>query len=113
MILRNEYASQYFYYLRFQVTARVNNLLHLREYTEEQQKTHNLIKSLHDGGMGYRRIAKHFNEFGVRTVGGKIWSNSSVHSILKRHRQRIERIAKRIRNKKHEPVMSKMWLEYS
>ena len=28
-------------------------------YTDSQKETHDLIKSLHEGGLGYRRIAHH------------------------------------------------------
>ena len=30
-------------------------------YSDSQPETYNLIKSLHDGGLGYRRIAHHLN----------------------------------------------------
>ena len=42
--------------------------------------------------MGYRRIANYLNEYGIKTQRGKTFSNSSVHSILKRYKQRVARI---------------------
>ena len=42
--------------------------------------------------MGYRKIANYLNEYGIKTQRGKSFSNSSVHSVLKRYRQRVERI---------------------
>ena len=42
--------------------------------------------------MGYRKIANYLNEYGIKTHRGKSFSNSSVHSVLKRYRQRVERI---------------------
>ena len=61
--------------------------------------------------MGYRKISDFLNRCGVKTQRNKTWSNSSVHSILKRKKQREERI-KNIRNKEYSVSMSKMKLEY-
>ena len=61
--------------------------------------------------MGYRKISDFLNRSGVKTQRNKTWSNSSVHSILKRKKQREERI-KNIRNKEYSVSMSKMKLEY-
>ena len=72
MILRGEYA----YFLCFQITQRFNNLIipyNPTGWSEEEQKTHDLIKSLHDGGLG---IAKHLNEKGIRTARGNEWKNT-------------------------------------
>ncbi len=51
-----------------------------------------LITYLHENGMGYRKIAKWLNENGIKTQRGKTFSNSSIHGVLKRYRQRVERI---------------------
>ena len=61
--------------------------------------------------MGYRKISDFLNRCGVKTQRNKTFSNSSVHSILKRKKQREERI-KNIRNKEYPVSMSKMKLEY-
>ena len=61
--------------------------------------------------MGYRKISDFLNRSGVKTQRNKTWSNSSVHSILKRKKQREERI-KEVRNKEYSVSMSKMKLEY-
>ena len=61
--------------------------------------------------MGYRKISDFLNRCGVKTQRNKTFSNSSVHSILKRKKQREERI-KNIRNKEYSVSMSKMKLEY-
>ena len=39
--------------------------------------------------MGYRKISYKLNEWGIKTVRGKKWFNSSVHSVLKRRNQRV------------------------
>ena len=44
-------------YLCFTVTIGSNDLIAEQEYTEQQHQNYELIKSLHDGGMGYRKIA--------------------------------------------------------
>ncbi len=46
-------------------------------------------------GMGYRKISDFFNKSGIKTHTGKTWSNSKVHSNLKRMQERKERIAYR------------------
>ena len=61
--------------------------------------------------MGYRKISHFLNRSGIKTQRNKTFSNSSVHSILKRKKQREERIEK-VRNKKYESSMGKMTLEY-
>jgi len=42
--------------------------------------------------MGYRRISDFLNRSGIKTHTGKTWSNSKVHSNLKRMQERKERI---------------------
>lgn len=44
-------------------------------------------------GMGYRSISNFLNRSGIKTHTNKIWSNSKVHSNLKRMQERKERIA--------------------
>ena len=46
-------------------------------------------------GMGYRRISDFLNDSGIKTHTGKTWSNSKVHSNLKRMHERKERIMHR------------------
>ena len=61
-----------------------------------------------DSGMSYRQITKYLNQHNIPTHTGKIWgeTGNSVYSVLKRHKERIDRIA--YRDKKYEPVWSKM-----
>jgi len=61
--------------------------------------------------MGYRKISQFLNKSGIKTQRDKTFSNSSVHSILKRKKQREERIEK-VRNKRYESSMGKMTLEF-
>ena len=73
--------------LCFNVIVGSNDLCAEQQYTEEQQRNHDLIKSLHDGGMGYRKIADYLNEQGIKTVRGNTWKNTQVVSVLKKYRQ--------------------------
>ena len=49
---------------------------------------------MHKDGMGYRRISDFLNRSGIKTQRNKTWSNSKVHSNLKRMQEREERIIK-------------------
>ena len=53
-------------------------------------------------GIGYRRISDFLNRSGIKTHTGKTWSNSKVHSNLKRMEERKERIAFRNKTYKSE-----------
>lgn len=61
--------------------------------------------------MGYRKISQWLIKSGIKTQREKIFSNSSVHSILKRKKQRDERIES-VRNQRYESEMGKMTLEF-
>jgi hypothetical protein len=70
-----------------------------------------LIKSLHDKGYGYRRIAHKLNNWGVKTARGKKWFNSSVSSVLKRKHERDLRIQE-IRDKVFPVKIGKFAIKY-
>ena len=95
--------NKYITYVCFTVKHRTNSLVYYQnnKYSEEQEQTHNLIKSVHDkikefhdGGLGYRRIAYWLNENQYKTPRGHELKNNHVHSILKKRRIRNERIYK-------------------
>ncbi len=71
---------------------------------------HDLIKSLHDGGMGYRKIAKLLNTKKTKTIRGNIWESNQVYSILKRYKERLKRLE--FINKEYEMVWSRMKIKY-
>ena len=48
-------------------------------------------------GLGYRRISKKLNQWGIKTHRGKEWFNTSVSSILKRKHER-DQMNEQIRN---------------
>ena len=74
---------------------KTGNLL-VAPYSEYQNELHDTIEELHDGGLGYRKIAQWLRERGYTTPRGKRFSHSSVYSILKRKRQRDERLNREV-----------------
>ena len=99
---------KYSYYLFFKVSVRTNKfaLKQLDRYSPEQEEVFQKIKSLHESGLGYRKIAHHLNEKGLTTHKGKKWGGNSVYSVLKRHKEREERLE--FINREYEPEWSKM-----
>ena len=63
----------------------------------------NLIKTMHDSGIGYRRIAYWLNEHGFKMPRGHEFRNTHVFSILKKKKVRDER-----QNKHYELAMGKL-----
>ncbi|MBT4737453.1 MAG: hypothetical protein HOG73_13480 [Candidatus Marinimicrobia bacterium] len=61
-------------------------------YNTYQELLYNLVNTLKDKGLGYRRISYYLNENGYKTVRGHSFQNSSVHSIIKKGDIRKERI---------------------
>ena len=102
---------EYAQYLCFNVIVGSNDLCAEQQYTEEQQRNHDLIKSLHDGGMGYRKIADYLNEQGIKTARGNTWKNTQVFSVLKKYRQRLDRI-KNVRQFDHGIEIGKLELKW-
>ena len=98
--------------IEFTAELQSNDLTYHQPYSKRQQITYNLIKHLHDvEGWGYRVIARKMNSWGIKTQRGKTWSNSSVHSVLKRRHQRDVRIEE-LRNKKYPTKVSRMIIKY-
>jgi len=80
------------YYLCFTATLRSSRLSNPPPYSEYQEFLHDKIKELHDGGLGYRKIAQWLRENGYKTLTGKRFYNTHVFSILKKKRIRDERL---------------------
>ena len=68
-------------FLCFKLTIKCANLK-VPPLSDYQHFLHDKIKELHDGGMGYRRIAHWLNENNYQTPRGKIFKNNHVFSIL-------------------------------
>ena len=89
------FSENYSQYLCFSVRFSTNRLVSDRNshlWSNAQQQMHDLIKSLHDAGMGYRKIAKHLNGLGIKTIRGNEWGSANVHSVLKRNIERLKRL---------------------
>ena len=111
IVSTGEITPLYSHFLCFTVTERTNALAFYQDkYTQKQEELHALIKSLHDTGLGYRKIAHHLNTNGVKTSRGNNWRPAQVHSVLKRHRERVER--KELIKKDYEPVWGRMRVEW-
>ena len=99
-------------HLEFSVEIQSNNLTYQgNPYTERQQYLYKLIKSMHDSGLGYRKISHKLNLMNIKTIRGNTWFNTSVSSVLKRKHERDLRIEE-IRNKKFKTKISKFSVKY-
>ncbi len=95
-------------FLCFIVSVQINKLMSRRGgiwYSNSQKATHDLIKSLYEGGLGYRRIVHHLNEKNITTRTGKQWKGNHVFAVLKRYKEREERLS--LKEKEFEPEISK------
>ena len=99
--------------LTFNKTPQSNDLTFLSGYSENQEYLYTLIKELHDSGLSYRKITKYLNDREIPTHRGKKWgeTGNSVHSVLKRKKQRDTRIRK-LRNKEYKTRYSNFQIEY-
>ena len=61
--------------------------------------------------MGYRKIADYLNEQGIKTVRGNTWKNTQVFSVLKKYRERLDRI-KNVRRFDHGVEIGKFELKW-
>ena len=96
------------FYLCFTVTQRTNKLMFhtVKKHSKHQQENYDLIKSLQKEGLGYRKISKLLNERGIKTSKGNTWTNTKVFSVLKRYKEREERLE--LINREYEPVWGRM-----
>lgn len=70
-----------------------------------------LIRFMREEGMGYRRISRKLNDWGIKTHRDKQWFNTSVSSVLKRKHERDVMINE-IRDQHYPSKVSKMELKY-
>ena len=76
-------------------------------YSDYQLFLFEKISELREQGLGYRRISNILNEEEILTVRGKVFTNSHVHSILKKKNIRDERM-----NQQFDKEVSALELEY-
>ena len=82
----------------------------LEKYNSQQEEIFQKINSLHKSGLGYRKISQYLNEKGILTHKGNRWGGNNVFSVLKRHKEREERIE--YMNREYEPQWSKMEIQW-
>ena len=85
--------------LTFNIIFQRNDLVYLRPYSERQEKLHRIIEKLQEyRHMSLKSIADKLNALGIKTHRGKSFSSGSIHSILKRKKERdkwIEEVRKK------------------
>ena len=97
--------------LEFSIQFQSNNLIYDKGYSKRQQVIYSLILFLREEGMGYRRISRKLNDWGIKTHRGHKWFNTSVSSVLKRKHER-DVLFDEIRNQHYPSKISKMKLKY-
>ena len=99
-------------YLCFTTITQSNDLIYLPVYSVRQNILYLLIRYLYEKrGMGYRKISTWLNRSGIKTQRGKKFSNGSVYSVLKRKKERDNRI-KNIRQRQFKFILKDMRIEY-
>ena len=80
-------------YLNIKITTKSQLLQSsYSHYNTYQELLYNLVNTLKDKGLGYRRISHYLNNNGYKTVRGCSFNNGSVYSIIKKGNIRKERI---------------------
>ena len=97
--------------LEFNVEFQSNSLIYDKGYSIRQQMIYCLIQFMKQEGMGYRKISRKLNQWGIKTHRGKQWFNTSVSSVLKRKHERDVMINE-IRDQHYPSKVSKMELKY-
>jgi hypothetical protein len=97
--------------IEFSIQFQSNQLIYDKGYSIRQQMIYCLIQFMKEEGLGYRRISKKLNQWGIKTHRGCEWFNTSVSSVLKRKHERDD-LVNNIRNKHYPSEVSKMELKY-
>ena len=85
--------------LTFNIIFQRNDLVYLRPYSERQVKLHRIIKKLKEKHhLSLKSISDKLNVLGIKTHRGNTFSGGSIHSILKRKKERDKWIEE-VRNK--------------
>ena len=100
-------------FLCFTVSVQTNKLISRRGvigYSDIQKENYDLIKSLYDMSIEYKKIAHYLNKKKIKTVKGKVWRGNHVHAVLKRYKERLKRLE--FINKEYETVWNRMKIKY-
>ena len=97
--------------IEFNIQFQSNSLIYDKGYSIRQHMIYCLIQFMKQEGMGYRKISRKLNQWGIKTHRGKQWFNTSVSSVLKRKHERDVMINE-IRDQHYPSKVSKMELKY-
>ena len=98
-------------FLEFSIQFQSNNLIYDKGYNKRQQVIYSLILLLRQEGLGYRKISRKLNQWGIKTHRGHKWFNTSVSSVLKRKHER-DVLFDEIRNRHYPTKISKFKVKY-
>ena len=80
-------------YLNIKITTKSQLLQSsYSHYNSYQKFLYNLILTLKDKGLGYRKISHYLNKNGYKTIRGHSFQNTSVYSIFLKGNIRKDRI---------------------
>ena len=71
-------------FVEFSIQFQSNSLIYDKGYSTRQYMIYSLILLMKEEGLGYRRISKKLNQWGIKTHRGCSWFNTSVSSVLQR-----------------------------
>ena len=111
MFLDGTYITTTTPFIEFNIQFQSNSLIYDKGYSIRQHMIYSLILLMKEEGLGYRRISKKLNQWGIKTHRGKQWFNTSVSSVLKRKHERDVMINE-IRDQHYPSKVSKMELKY-
>ena len=97
--------------IEFSIEFQSNQLIYDKGYSIRQQVIYSLIILLRQEGLGYRRISRKLNQWGIKTHRNKQWFNSSAISVLKRKHER-DLMNDQIRNQYFPSKVSKFEVNY-
>ena len=98
-------------FVEFSIQFQSNSLIYDKGYSIRQQMIYCLILLMKYEGLGYRRISRTLNQWGLKTHRGKEWFNTSVSSVLKRKHER-DVMNNQIRNQYFPSKVSKFEINY-
>jgi len=75
-------------FVEFNIQFQTNSLIYDKGYSTRQYMIYSLILFMKEEGLGYRRISKKLNQWGIKIHRNKQWFNTSVSSVLKMKHER-------------------------
>ena len=85
-----EINSDYNAYLIYTIQIKSGNLWN-KNISKKQKFLYHKIKNFRSEGLTYQQISDYFNSKGIKTIRGFKFSQSGVHSIIKKMEKRFKR----------------------